>query len=60
MKLLVSFTRTDSSSMFIPVDDDRSGISQSVWKVSKDKDGKVSKQNICGVRYVKLTDPPGH
>ncbi|OAA34714.1 protein-beta-aspartate methyltransferase [Metarhizium rileyi] len=44
--------------MFIPVDDDASGAMQSVWRVSKDKDGVVTKKNICGVRYVRLTDPP--
>ncbi|KAK2594464.1 hypothetical protein QQS21_007810 [Conoideocrella luteorostrata] len=44
--------------MFIPIDDDDNGVLQSVWRISKDKDGKVTKKNICGVRYVKLTDPP--
>lgn len=45
-------------SMFIPIDDDASGVMQSVWRISKDKEGNVHKKNICGVRYVKLTDPP--
>ncbi|GAO17995.1 hypothetical protein UVI_02060180 [Ustilaginoidea virens] len=44
--------------MFIPIDDDERGISQSIWRISKDKDGRVVKKNLCGVRYVKLTDPP--
>ncbi|KAG5946483.1 hypothetical protein E4U53_006583 [Claviceps sorghi] len=44
--------------MFIPIEDDDSGDMQSVWRISKDKNGKVSKKNICGVRYVKLTSPP--
>ncbi|EFY97875.2 protein-L-isoaspartate(D-aspartate) O-methyltransferase [Metarhizium robertsii] len=44
--------------MFIPIDDDASGVMQSVWRISKDKEGKVHKKNMCGVRYVKLTDPP--
>ncbi|KXX81280.1 putative protein-L-isoaspartate O-methyltransferase [Madurella mycetomatis] len=44
--------------MFIPVDDDGAGWSQHIWCVDKDKDGKVEKKKMFGVRYVPLTDPP--
>ncbi|GAB1316977.1 Protein-beta-aspartate methyltransferase [Madurella fahalii] len=44
--------------MFIPVDDDAGGWSQHIWCVDKDKDGKVEKKKLFGVRYVPLTDPP--
>lgn len=44
--------------MFIPLDDDDTGIEQSVWRISKDESGVVSKENLCAVRYVRLTDPP--
>ncbi|KAG5920617.1 hypothetical protein E4U42_006146 [Claviceps africana] len=44
--------------MFIPIEDDESGDMQSVWRISKDKHGIISKKNICGVKYVKLTNPP--
>ncbi|KAG6016163.1 hypothetical protein E4U54_002158 [Claviceps lovelessii] len=44
--------------IFIPIEDDESGTTQSVWRISKDKNGKVIKKNICGVRYVKLTNSP--
>lgn len=45
-------------SMFIPVNDDRMGIDQSVWRIEKDANGEVSKKKLFGVRYVPLTDPP--
>ncbi|KAG6001017.1 hypothetical protein E4U21_004774 [Claviceps maximensis] len=44
--------------MFIPIEDDESGVLQSVWRISKDEHGRITKKNICGVRYVKLTSPP--
>lgn len=44
--------------MFIPVDDDSSSLSQHVWRISKDRDGGVSKEQLFGVRYVPLTDAP--
>ncbi|GJN86707.1 hypothetical protein PLIIFM63780_010288 [Purpureocillium lilacinum] len=44
--------------MFIPVDDDEDGFSQHVWRITKDKDGKVTKDRLFGVRYVPLTDAP--
>lgn len=45
--------------MFIPVDDDIRGNSQSVWRIAKDRNGIVTKQRLFGVRYVPLTDAPG-
>ncbi|KAG5979936.1 hypothetical protein E4U55_004559 [Claviceps digitariae] len=44
--------------MFIPIEDDEGGVMQSVWRILKDENGKITKENICGVRYVKLTSPP--
>ena len=44
--------------MFIPGDDDEDGFSQHVWRITKDKDGKVTKDRLFGVRYVPLTDAP--
>ena len=44
--------------MFIPVNDAPHGMSQSVWKVEKDQNGKLKKQSLFGVRYVPLTDAP--
>ncbi|TQS33120.1 hypothetical protein Golomagni_06547 [Golovinomyces magnicellulatus] len=44
--------------LFIPVDDDKSGIMQHIWKVTKDEQGQVSKKRLFGVRYVPLTDAP--
>lgn len=44
--------------MFIPVDDDVTGYDQYIWKICKDKDGKVNKERMFGVRYVPLTDAP--
>lgn len=46
------------NSLFIPVDDDKSGIMQHLWKVTKDEQGQVSKKRLFGVRYVPLTDAP--
>jgi protein-L-isoaspartate(D-aspartate) O-methyltransferase len=40
--------------MFIPVGD----WEQHVWLVEKDEKGQVKKQNLFGVSYVPLTDPP--
>ena len=45
-------------SLFIPVDDDDVGMNQHVWKITKDAEGKISKQRLFGVRYVPLTDAP--
>ncbi len=45
-------------SMFIPVNDDVDGSSQHVWRIEKNKDGKISKKKLFGVRYVPLTDAP--
>ncbi|KAK5993063.1 L-isoaspartyl protein carboxyl methyltransferase [Cladobotryum mycophilum] len=44
--------------MFIPVDDDTTGYNQSVWRIEKDKNGKIHKKRLFGVRYVPLTDAP--
>jgi protein-L-isoaspartate(D-aspartate) O-methyltransferase len=44
--------------MFIPVDEDSSGIDQAVWRVEKDEHGHVTKTKLFGVRYVPLTDAP--
>lgn len=45
--------------IFIPVDDEGSGgMSQHVWCIDKDGEGKVSKRRLFGVRYVPLTDAP--
>lgn len=46
------------SSMFIPVDNDPSGMDQSVWRIEKDADGNIKKKQLFGVRYVALTDAP--
>ena len=46
-------------SMFIPVDDDRLGVDQAVWRIEKDEAGKIHRKRLFGVRYVALTDPPG-
>jgi protein-L-isoaspartate(D-aspartate) O-methyltransferase len=46
--------------MFIPVDDDSTGIDQSIWRIEKDEDGKVTRKRLFGVRYVPLTDAPRH
>lgn len=45
-------------SLFIPVDDDDVSMNQHVWKITKDAQGKVTKQRLFGVRYVPLTDAP--
>ncbi|CAG9939506.1 unnamed protein product [Clonostachys rosea f. rosea IK726] len=44
--------------MFIPVDDDTLGISQSVWRIEKDDQGQIKERRLFGVRYVPLTDAP--
>ena len=49
---------TMGGSMFIPVDDDSHGYSQTVWRIEKDEKGSVSRHRLYGVRYVPLTDPP--
>ncbi len=45
-------------SLFIPVDDDSTGIDQSVWRIEKDDDGNVTRKRLFGVRYVPLSDAP--
>lgn len=45
--------------MFIPVDDEDGGGAQSVWVVDKDREGKVERKRLFGVKYVPLTDAPG-
>lgn len=45
--------------MFIPVDDDRFGMDQSVWRIEKNENGEIKRKRLFGVRYVALTDPPG-
>ncbi|KAI5460357.1 protein-L-isoaspartate O-methyltransferase [Mariannaea sp. PMI_226] len=44
--------------MFIPIDDDRFGYNQHVWRIEKDGNGEVTKKKLFGVRYVPLTDAP--
>ncbi|PHH59458.1 hypothetical protein CDD81_3188 [Ophiocordyceps australis] len=44
--------------IFIPVDDDEDGTSQHIWRIEQDKEGKLSKKQLFGVRYVPLTDAP--
>ncbi|QSZ31983.1 hypothetical protein DSL72_001552 [Monilinia vaccinii-corymbosi] len=43
--------------MFIPVEHPR-GLGQHIWVVDKDREGKISKEMLYGVRYVPLTDAP--
>ncbi|KAH6614485.1 protein-L-isoaspartate O-methyltransferase, partial [Chaetomium sp. MPI-SDFR-AT-0129] len=43
--------------MFIPVDDE-GGWGQHIWTVDKDKEGKVERRKLFGVKYVPLTDAP--
>ncbi|KAF7876614.1 hypothetical protein EAF04_001700 [Stromatinia cepivora] len=43
--------------MFIPVEESK-GFGQYIWLVDKDREGKVSKEKLYGVRYVPLTDAP--
>ena len=47
-----------SGSMFIPVDDDKMGYNQHVWRIEKDGNGEVTKKQLFGVRYVPLTEAP--
>lgn len=42
--------------MFIPVEEQDGSGEQNIWQVDKGEDGKVTKEKICGVRYVPLTD----
>ncbi|CAG7559355.1 unnamed protein product [Fusarium equiseti] len=44
--------------MFIPVDDDKMGYNQHVWRIEKDGNGEVTKKQLFGVRYVPLTEAP--
>ncbi|ETS84215.1 hypothetical protein PFICI_02240 [Pestalotiopsis fici W106-1] len=44
--------------MFIPVGG-KDGWDQFIWTVDKDREGKVTKKRLYGVRYVPLTDAPG-
>ncbi|KAF4120895.1 protein-L-isoaspartate(D-aspartate) O-methyltransferase [Geosmithia morbida] len=44
--------------MFIPINDDESGVDKSAWRISKNKYGQVTKKKLYGVRYVPLTDAP--
>ncbi|RAL61971.1 hypothetical protein DID88_002460 [Monilinia fructigena] len=43
--------------IFIPVEHPR-GLGQHIWVVDKDREGKISKKMLYGVRYVPLTDAP--
>lgn len=52
------FRSVDICSIFIPVDDDRDGLSQHIWLIAKDESGNVSRERLFGVRYVPLTDAP--
>lgn len=45
-------------SMFIPVDDDKMGYNQHVWRIEKDGNGEITKKKLFGVRYVPLTEAP--
>ena len=47
----------DSCRLFIPVEDS-TGLGQHIWVIDKEKDGKVKKERLYGVRYVPLTDAP--
>jgi protein-L-isoaspartate(D-aspartate) O-methyltransferase len=42
--------------MFIPVEEQDGSEEQNIYQVDKGKDGKITKEKICGVRYVPLTD----
>ncbi|EST05144.1 Protein-L-isoaspartate(D-aspartate) O-methyltransferase [Kalmanozyma brasiliensis GHG001] len=42
--------------MFIPVEEQDGSGEQNIWQVDKAPDGSVSKEKICGVMYVPLTD----
>ncbi|SPO24356.1 probable l-isoaspartyl protein carboxyl methyltransferase [Ustilago trichophora] len=42
--------------MFIPVEEDGGSGEQYIWQVDKAQDGTVTKEKICGVLYVPLTD----
>lgn len=44
--------------MFIPVDDDKMGYNQHVWRIEKDGNGVITKKKLFGVRYVPLTEAP--
>jgi protein-L-isoaspartate(D-aspartate) O-methyltransferase len=44
--------------MLMPVDDDVAGGGQHIWCVDKDREGRVSRKKLFGVRYVPLTDAP--
>ncbi|KAK2678028.1 hypothetical protein RAB80_006768 [Fusarium oxysporum f. sp. vasinfectum] len=44
--------------MFIPVDDDKMGYNQHVWRIEKDGNGEITKKKLFGVRYVPLTEAP--
>ncbi|KAH7317148.1 protein-L-isoaspartate O-methyltransferase [Stachybotrys elegans] len=44
--------------IFIPVDDDSAGFAQTVWRITKDEAGEVTRKRLFGVRYVPLTDAP--
>lgn len=45
-------------SIFMPINDDKEGDSQHIWKVEKDDQGQVTRERLFGVRYVPLTDAP--
>lgn len=51
-------TKADRCSMFIPVDDDKMGYNQHVWRIEKDGNGEITKKKLFGVRYVPLTEAP--
>ncbi|KAF3925364.1 hypothetical protein ABW20_dc0110120 [Dactylellina cionopaga] len=44
--------------LFIPVEGNMGYGEQNIWHVDKDAEGKVSKEQKYGVRYVPLTDNP--
>lgn len=43
--------------MFIPVGN---ATAQYIWVIDKKEDGSVERKKSFGVRYVPLTDEPGH
>ncbi len=42
--------------MFIPVAEQDGSGEQNIWQVDKAEDGKVTREKVCGVMYVPLTD----
>lgn len=56
--VFVRVSMLTSYSMFIPVDDDKMGYNQHVWRIEKDGNGEITKKKLFGVRYVPLTEAP--